>query len=105
MTVWCADARQPGLRRLEFGLQRQVDEIAGHRDMIGALRLHVRNQRVEHVAAVIFVTVACPVEIAERAFSREVAQPRRRQRRQMRIGQMCKPECRHYSDPVGLPVI
>ena len=72
----------------EFRLQRQVDEIAGHRDVVRPLRLHVGDQRVQHLAAVIFVAVAGPVEIAERALAREIAKPRRGQRRQMRIGQM-----------------
>ncbi len=72
----------------ELRLQRQVDEIAGYRDVVGPLRLHVGDQRVQHLAAVIFVAVAGPVEIAERTLAREIAQPRRGQRRQMRIGQM-----------------
>ena len=83
-----ADAFEPGLRRREFRLQRQIDEIAGDRDVVRRLRLHVGDQRVEHLAAVIFVAVAGPVEIAERALAREIAKPRRGQRRQMRVGQM-----------------
>ena len=63
----------------------------------GRLRLHVGDQRVQHLAAVIFVAVAGPVEIAERALAGEIAQPRRRQRRQMRIGQMRQREGRHHS--------
>jgi hypothetical protein len=64
-----ADAFEPGLRRGEFRLQRQVDEIAGHRDVVRPLRLHVGDQRVQHLAAVIFVAVAGPVEIAERTLA------------------------------------
>ena len=98
-----ADAFQPGPGRFEFGSQRQVDEIAGDRDLIRRLRLHVRQQRVEHVAAMEFVAVAGPVEVAERALAGEIAKPRRRQRRQMRIGQMGQRECGHQRHPTGLP--
>ena len=48
-----ADALEPCPRRREFRLQRQIDEIAGDRDMVRPLRLHVGYQRVEHVAALI----------------------------------------------------
>ena len=68
------DALQPGPRRRKFRLERDVDEIAGDRDVVRRLRLHVRHQRVEHIAPMIFVAVAGPVEIAERAFAREIAQ-------------------------------
>jgi hypothetical protein len=83
-----ADAFQPCARWREFRLQRQVDEIAGHRDVVRGLRADVGDQRVEHLAAVIFVAVARPVQVTQRALAREIAQPRRRQRRQMRIRQM-----------------
>ena len=68
-----ADALQPGPRRRKLGFQREIDEVAGDRDLIRRLRLHVRHQRIEHVAAVEFVAIAGPVEIAERAFAREIA--------------------------------
>jgi hypothetical protein len=55
-------------------------------------------------SAVIFVTVARPVQIAEGALAGEIAQPRRRQRRQMRIRQMCEAERRHHAIPSGLSV-
>ena len=97
-----ADALQPRPRRREFRLQRQVDEIAGHRDVVGPLRPDVGDQRVQHLAAVVFVAVAGPVEIAERALAREIAQPRRRQRRQMRIRQMRQRECRPSSNRPAL---
>ena len=100
-----ADAFEPGLRGLELRLQRQIDEIAGDRDVVRPLRLHVGDQRIQHLAAVIFVAVAGPVEIAERALAGEIADTRRRQRRQMRIGQMRQREGVHHSRPVALPVI
>ena len=100
-----ADAFQPGRRRRELRLQREIDEIAGDRDVVRLLRLEVGDQRVEHVAAVIFVPVAGPVEIAEPALAGEIAQPRRWQRRKMRVGQMRQRERGHQLRPPGSPVI
>ena len=57
-------------------------------------------QRVEHVAAMIFVAVARPVEIAERAFPREFVEPGRRHGRQMRIRQVGERKGCHRAHPV-----
>jgi hypothetical protein len=100
-----ADAFKPGLCRGEFRLQRQIDEIAGHRDVVRPLRLHVGDQRVQHLAAVIFVAVAGPVEIAERTLAGEIAKPRRGQGRQMRIGQMRQRESIGHSRSAAFAVI
>jgi len=100
-----ADAFEPGLGRGEFRLQRQVDEVAGDRDVVRALRLHVGDQRVQHLAAVIFVAVAGPVEIAQRALAREIAKLRLGQGRQMRIGQMRQREGIGHSRSAALAVI
>ncbi|MGY3361090.1 hypothetical protein ACVWZK_007753 [Bradyrhizobium sp. GM0.4] len=89
------DAVEPGARRRELRLQRQIDEIACDRDVVGTLRLHVGDKGVEHLAALVFVTVARPVDIAERALAGELDQPRLRQRRQMRVGQMGEREGSH----------
>jgi hypothetical protein len=84
--------------------QREIDEVAGDRDVIRPLRLHVRHQRIEHVALVDLLAVAFPVEIAERALAGEVGKPQAWQRRKMRIGQMGERECRHQPHPLLLPV-
>ena len=86
---------EPLPRRAEFRFQREIDEIAGDGDVVGGLRLHVGDQRVQHLAAIIFAAVAGPVEIAERAFACEFGQPRFGQRRQMRVRQMRELEGRH----------
>ena len=88
-----ADALEPGAGRGEFRLQRQVDEIAGDRDVIGSLGADVVDEGVQHLAAVVSVAIARPVQIAERPLAREIAQPRFRHRRQMRIRQMRQGEC------------
>ena len=90
-----ADAFEPDARRGEFRVEGEIDEIAGHGDMVRPLRLHVGDQRIQHVAPVIFVAVTGPVKITERALAGEIAQARRRQRRQMRIRQMRQRVRRH----------
>jgi hypothetical protein len=49
------------------------------------------------------LAVARPVEVTERAFSREIAKPRRGQRRQMRIGQVRQRKSRHHMHPFLWP--
>ena len=97
-----ADALQPFQRRRKLRLQREIDQVAGDRDLIRRLRLDVQHQRIEHVAAMEFPAIARPIEIAERALAGEFAQPQARQRRKMRIGQMGQHEGGHQIDPIGL---
>ncbi len=63
----------------EFRLQRQIHEVAGNSDMVGRLRLHIVDQRVEHLAALIGMAVARPVDVAQRPLAGELAQPRLQQ--------------------------
>ena len=97
-----AHALQPGPRRREFGFERKIDEIACHRDVVRPLRPDIGDQRIQHLAAVVFVAVACPVEVTERTLAGEIAKPRRRQGRQMRIRQMRQRECRHQNLPPSI---
>jgi hypothetical protein len=94
-----ADVSQPRQRWREFRLQREIDQVAGDGDVVGPLRMQVRDQRIEHLAPLIFMASARPVEIAERALARELGHPRRRQGRQMRIGQMRQRKGRHQATP------
>ena len=41
---------EPGARRRIFGRQRDIDEVAGHRDVVGRLRLEVGDDARQHVA-------------------------------------------------------
>ena len=90
-----ADAFQPFSRRGEFQRQRDVDEIAGDRDVAGMLRVHVGDEFVQHFAAMNGVALALPVHVADGALAGEVAQPRLRHRAEMRIGQVRKQEGCH----------
>ena len=46
-SVGRADAVEPGARGRELRLQRQIDEIAGDRDVVRLLGLHIGHQRVQ----------------------------------------------------------
>src|SRR5262249_51811171 len=91
------DAREPFARRWKFCLQREIDEIARDGDVIGRLRLHVGDQRVQHVAPVIPSAIAGPIEVTQRALPRELGQPRPGQRRQMWVRQMRELESGHVA--------
>lgn len=88
----------------KFGGQRQVGEVAGHRDMVGYLRLEIGDDLGQHVLAVMHPAFDPPVEIARRPFAEELRQARLRQRRNMRVGKMRKDEhCRLHEFPISTP--
>ena len=90
---------KPGARRWIFGRQRDVDEVAGHRDVVGCLCLEVGDDARKHVAAMDQAALAPPVDKAGRAFADELVQARLRQRPEMRIRQMREHE--HGRHPRG----
>ncbi len=102
-TIRNTDALQPCPRWRKFCFEREIDEVAGYRDVIRSLRLHVRHKCIEYVAPMEFLTIARPIEITERAFAGEIAKPRGGQGRKMRIGQVRQCECRHHLHPIGWP--
>ena len=82
------ERREPGARRRVFAGERDVDEVAGHRDVVGRLRLQVGHDAREHVGAMDQVALAPPVQKAGGALADELGQSRLRQRREMRVRQM-----------------
>ena len=88
----------------KFGGQRQIGEVAGHRDVVRCLRLEIGDDLVEHVPAVMLAAFDPPVEIAGRPFAEELRQARLRQRRNMRVGKMREDEhCRLHEFPISTP--
>ena len=55
---------QPQPRHFDFPVERQVDEVAGDRDVIGLRRLHVADDRVEDGITHMTPTMALPVDVA-----------------------------------------
>src|SRR5581483_3446567 len=96
-----ADAFQPGPSGREFGLKRDVGDIAGQRDVIGILHLQIGDQAVEDGAIMNKAAVAPPVDVAGDPLVHKLAQARPRQRRQMRIGQVGEGEHRLRSCPAS----
>ena len=60
-----AELAQPGRGLHELGRQRDVDEVAGDRDVVGRLLVQVGDQRVQHLAAMHAVAAPLPGQIAE----------------------------------------
>src|SRR5262249_11280729 len=71
-----------------FAGERDVDEIAGHRDVVGRLRLEIGHDAREHLAAMDQVALSPPVHVAGRALAQELAPARRPQRAEMGVRQM-----------------
>ena len=77
---------EPARRIRDLRRQRDVDEVAGDRDVVRLYGVQIRDDRGEDVAAMDGVALADPVEVAEQPLRRELADARRRQWREMGIG-------------------
>ena len=89
---WRPQLVQPRLRPHIFGRNREIDEVAGHRDMVGRGRLQVARQRLDHLAAVDKFALAVPIDEAEAALAGELLEPRPRGK--MQIGEVAEHEHR-----------
>ena len=100
-----AERIEPGARRRVFVRQRQIDEVAGDRDVVRRLRLEIGDDAREHVRPVDRFALAPPVDEAGRALADQLDKPRLRQRRKMRIRQMRQYECHReiYELPIRMP--
>ena len=72
--------------------QAEIDEIAGHRDVVRLPLDDIPGQDVEHVAPMHELPPAMPIHIAEHALAHQLAAPRLRHRAQMNVGEMGKGE-------------
>ena len=61
------------LRKFDLGVEREVDEVAGHREVIDADGLDVGDDVPEHAVMQDMAAVALPVDVADHALGREVA--------------------------------
>ena len=85
---------QPFRRAHEFLGQPEIDQIAGHRDVVRLPLDDVAGQKVEDLAAMHELPPAMPVDITEDALAHELATPRPRHRAQMNVGEMGEGEHR-----------
>jgi len=63
--LWRSQLAQPDRRLDELRRQRDVDQIAGDRDVVRLLLAQIRHQRVEHFAAMDAVAASLPGNVAQ----------------------------------------
>ena len=86
--VWGPEMAQPFGGKDEFLRQPEIDEIAGHRDVVRLPLDEIAGEHVEDVAAMHELPPAMPIDVAEHALAEEVAPAGARHRAQMNVGQM-----------------
>ena len=91
---------QPFRGAQELLRQAEIDEIAGHRDVVRLLLDDVAGDKVENVATMHEFPPAMPIDIAEHALRHELAAPGPRHRAQMNVGEMGEGE--HESFPLDV---
>jgi hypothetical protein len=83
---------QPFRCAYEFVWQAEIDEISGHRDVVGLLLDQIMGEQVEDLAPMHELPPAVPVHIAEHALRHELASPRPRHGAQMNVREMGEDE-------------
>ena len=81
---------QPFAGELELRRKTNVRNVAGHRDMVWMMGLHVRDDLLKDTHIVDARAGACPVQIAGDTFADEFDPAGTRQRSEMGVGQMGK---------------
>ena len=79
---------QPFRRAHEFLREPEIDEIAGHGDVVRFSLDDIAGQKVEDLAPMHQLAPAMPVDITEDALAHELDAPSRRHRAQMDVGEM-----------------
>src|SRR5437867_1016957 len=105
-----AKPRKERARGRELGREREIDEIAGDRDVVDGLRLEVGHDAIEYGGAVEVPAPFLPVDVAADPLAHELERRGRRQRREMRVRQVRQHEGRHqdnsksgYELPMRMP--
>ncbi len=86
--VWRAKLMQPVGGEQEFLRQPDIDEVSGHRDVVGPALGNVAGQDFENIAAMNELPPAMPIDIAQHALAHEIAAARPRHGAQMDVGEM-----------------
>ena len=89
---WWPKCAQPFSGKHELLGQAEIDEVAGHRDVVRLPLDDVLGQHIEDVAAMHELPPAMPIHIAEHALAEEVATARPRHRAQVNVGEMRESE-------------
>ena len=83
-----AQSFQPDAPARELFRQRDIGKVAGASDVVSLLRLQVGDDLGQHAGVVDEAAPALPVDVAGQPLIEQLGPVRRRQRRQMRIGEM-----------------
>ncbi len=94
-----AEAREPRARLRNFGRQPNVDNIAGHRDMIRLLRLKIVDERREQRHVVLARAFMQPIGVAGRPLAEKFGKARARNGADMRVGKMGEEKAQSASRP------
>ena len=95
--AWGAERGEPVFGERDFAGKSDVDDIAGHDDMVGRLRLDVRDDLAEHAHIVLIAALIKPVHIARDALAKELREIGPRNWADMRVGKMGEPEVQESS--------
>ena len=68
--------------------QAEIDQIAGHGDVVGLLFDDIAGDEIEDLAPMHVFPPAMPIDVAEHALRHQLAAPHARHRAQMDVGQM-----------------
>ena len=83
-----AEMMQPFGGEKKFLRQPEIDEIAGHRDVVRLPLDEIAGEHVKNIAAMHELPPAMPIDVAEHPLAQEVAPAGPRHRAQMNVGQM-----------------
>ena len=82
------EVAQPFRGKHELLRKPEIDEVAGHRDVVRLPPDDILGQHIEDVAPMHELPPLMPIHIAEHALAEEVAAPRPGHRAQVNVGQM-----------------
>jgi hypothetical protein len=87
-----AEAFQPVQRGVDLDIEPDIDQVAGHRQMIVIDGAEVVDQRAQGLWPARRTSAAAPVDVAEDAFRGELAPSYVNQRSEMGIGKLGQSE-------------
>lgn len=69
----------------KFMMECDVDDVAAHHDVVDVVTREVGEQRMENAGAVDVAALDRPRQVAEQPLARQIAHPRRKTGRNMRV--------------------
>src|SRR5579863_6340228 len=91
-----AERPEPGRGRGLFGGQADVEDVAGHGDVIGPMPQDVADEAAQQIHVMGAIAAAAPIDIAEAALAHQLDERGFRQRADMRVREMGEGEGHWY---------